>query len=353
MRKRASRPLGRCLAELASLVEGRVEGDPDRIVEGISTLERAGERDLSFVTPAYREQVAESRAGALLVGEELAGLERDLLVAPDPRYALARILELLHPPAATLGGIHPTAVVDESATIDASASVGAFAVVGAGSTVAARATLKPHVVVGRRCSIGEDATLYPQVVLYDGCDIGARSILHAGVVLGCDGYGFATHEGEHVKLRHVGRTVVEADVEIGANCAIDRALLTETRIGEGTKIDNLVQVGHNAQVGRGCLLVSQVGISGSTTLGDGVVMAGQSGVAGHLELGDGSRVAAKSAVFKSVPAGRTVAGIPAVDAGHWKRTQALVNRLADLRRRLLRIERRVEGEQDQDQEHDR
>ena len=148
----------------------------------------------------------------------------------------------------------------------------------------------------------------------------------------------------HVKLRHVGRTVVEADVEIGANCTIDRALFNETRIGAGTKIDNLVQVGHNAQIGRSCLLVSQVGISGSTRLGDGVVMAGQSGAAGHLEIGDGSQVAAKSAVFKSVPAGETVAGIPAIPAGRWKRSQSLFGKLGDLRRRLLRLERRIEAQ---------
>jgi UDP-3-O-[3-hydroxymyristoyl] glucosamine N-acyltransferase len=342
--------LGRRLAELAERVGGRIEGDPERVVQGLNTLERATEHEISFVSNVgYRDQIDASEAGVLLVGEDLADLERDLLIAEDPRFALAQLLELFHPIEAPEGGVHPTALVDPQAEVDPSASVGAFCVLGAGTRVGPRAVLHPHVVLGRSCSVGEGATLHPHVVLYDGCEVGERAILHSGVVLGSDGYGFATHGGEHVKLNHVGKAVVEADVEIGANCTIDRALFADTRVGTGTKIDNLVQVGHNAQIGRGCLLVSQVGISGSTRLGNYVVMAGQSGAAGHLELGDGSQVAAKSAVFKSVPAGETVAGIPAVGMGRWKRSQVLLGRLDDLRRRLLKLEKerdRGQGESD-------
>ena len=207
--------------------------------------------------------------------------------------------------------------------------------------IEAGAVLHSHVVVGRDCIVGAGAVLHPRVVLYDGVEVGARCILHAGVVLGSDGFGYAYHDGAHQKLRHVGRTVVEADVEIGANTTVDRALLEETRIGAGSKIDNLVQVGHNVRLGPGCVLVAQAGISGSTRLGAGVIMAGQSGLSGHLELGDGVRVAAKTAVFKSVPAGRTVAGIPAVDVADWRRQQALVRRLTELRRRLRELERRI------------
>jgi UDP-3-O-[3-hydroxymyristoyl] glucosamine N-acyltransferase len=167
------------------------------------------------------------------------------------------------------------------------------------------------------------------------------------VVIGSDGFGYAQHDGEHVKLNHVGRVVVEDDVEIGANTTIDRALLDETRIGAGSKLDNLVQVGHNVTLGRGCLLVSQAGISGSTRLGDGVVVAGQSGLSGHLKLGDGVQVAAKSAVFKSVDAGKKVAGIPATDASSWLRQQAMVARLVELGRRVAALERSAErGEQE-------
>ncbi len=334
--------MGHRLSELAELVGGRVEGDPGRVIEGLATLETAAETDLSFVIPGYRDQALASRAGAFLVGENVRGLERDLLVAREPRHALAALIEHFHPPVEkAAAGVHPSAVVDAAATIDPSATVGAFSVVGAGSVVAAGAVLHPHVVVGSSCRVGEGAVLHPHVVLYDHTTVGARSVLHAGTVLGSDGYGYASRGVEHLKLRHVGRTVVEDDVEIGANCAIDRALLAETRIGLGTKIDNLVQVGHNARLGPGCLLVSQVGVSGSTVLGKGVVMAGQSGVAGHLELGDGSRVSAKSAVFKSVAAGQTVAGIPAVEAGRWRRSQALLGRLDRMRQRIREIEREL------------
>ncbi len=324
--------MGRRLSELAALVGGRVEGDPDRTIDGLATLDEAGAGDLSFVIPGYRERAAASQAGAFLVGENVRGLERDLLVAREPRHALAALIDHFYPAErAGLAGVHPTAVIDATARVDEGAAIGAFSVIGPGSSVGAGAVLHPHVVVGASCRVGEDAVLHPHVVLYDRTEIGERTIVHAGVVLGSDGYGYASRGADHRKLRHVGRTVVEADVEIGANCAVDRALLAETRIGQGSKIDNLVQVGHNVRLGRGCLLVSQAGISGSTVLGTGVVMAGQSGVAGHLELGDGSRVSAKSAAFKSVPAGHTVAGIPAVETARWRRSQALIGRLDDTR----------------------
>ena len=341
--------MGRRLSELAELGGGRVQGDPERLIDGIATLSEAGETDISFVIPTYRERAPASSAGAFLVGEEMANLEGDLLIAPSPRHALARLIDEFHPPPERpAASVHPTAALDPEASVDRSATVGAFAVVGAGSRVEAGAVLHPHVVVGRECRVGSDAVLHPHVVLYDHTEVGARAIVHAGVVLGADGYGFASDRNGHVKLRHVGRTVVESDAEIGANTTVDRALLSETRIGAGTKIDNLVQVGHNARIGRNCLLVSQAGVSGSTRLGEGVVLAGQSGVAGHLEIGDGARVVAKSAVFKSVDSGRTVAGIPAVDAGRWRRTQALLNRLDEMSKRLREIERRLEREHEEE-----
>lgn len=332
----------RSLAELAGYLDARVQGDGERTVEGIETLDRATERHLSFVTePRRRRQAEASAAGALLVGEELATLDRDLLVTSEPRWALARLLELFYPLPERAAGVHPTAVVEEGAAVDASACVGPYAVIGAGSRIGAGAIVEAHVVVGPDCTVAEEAVLHPGVVLYARTRIGARSVVHAGTVLGSDGYGFVEREGRHRKLRHVGATVIGEDVEVGANCAVDRALLGETRIGAGTKIDNLVQVGHNVETGSDCLLVSQVGISGSSRLGDRVVMAGQSGAAGHLELGDGARVAAKSAVFKSVEAGRTVAGIPAIEASRWRRVQAVTAKLDEMRRRLRALERRL------------
>ena len=328
------------LAELAEQVGGEVQGDPDRLVDGIRGLESAGPGDLSFLAnPRYRKSAIASRAGALLVSAPASELGHDLLIVADPYFALAELLDLLYPPPSRSPGVHSTAVVGEGAAIDASARLGPYSVVGEDSKVAADVELHAHVVIGRDCQIGAGSELFPGVVIYDGVRIGERCRLHSGVVVGSDGFGYAQHDGAHVKLNHVGCVVVEDDVEIGANTTIDRALLDETRIGAGSKVDNLVQIGHNVELGRGCLLIAQAGISGSTRLGDGVIVAGQSGLSGHLKLGDGVQVAAKSAVFKSVEAGKKVAGIPATDASSWLRQQAMVGRLVELGRRIAVLER--------------
>ncbi|HEX3553950.1 MAG TPA: UDP-3-O-(3-hydroxymyristoyl)glucosamine N-acyltransferase [Thermoanaerobaculia bacterium] len=345
--------MGYRLAELAELVGGRVEGDPERAVETIRALEGAGPADLSFLTsPRYRAQAAASRAGALLVGPALAdraGLGRDLLVVDDPGYALALLLARLHPVTGSRRepGVHPTAILEPGCAVDPAAHIGPYVVIGTGSRIDAGATVHAFVAIGRGCAVGEGAVLHPHAVLYDGTEVGAAAIVHAGVVLGADGFGYATHGGVHHKVPQVGRVVVEADVEIGANSAIDRATLGETRIGAGTKVDNLVQVGHNVQVGRHCILCGQAGIAGSARLGDGVVLAGQSGVAGHIELGDRVQVAAKSAALAPVAAGKTVAGIPAVEIRKWRRQIALTSRLDKTSRRLRALERKL-GESAED-----
>jgi UDP-3-O-[3-hydroxymyristoyl] glucosamine N-acyltransferase len=336
------------LAELAARVEGRVEGDPERPVEGIRPLETAGERHLSLLKDArYRGQAEASAAGALLVGPGLAGAARgwgrDLLVAAEPDWALARLLALFHPPAERPAGVHPTAVVEPGALVDPAAHVGPYAVIGAGSRIGARAAVLAHAVVGRGCAVGEGAFLHPHAVLYDGTEVGEGCEVHAGAVLGSDGFGYATVAGVHHKVPQVGRVVLESGVEVGANSTIDRATLGETRIGAGSKIDNLVQVGHNVQVGRAAVLCGQAGIAGSTRLGDGVVLAGQAGVGGHLHLGDRAQVAAKSAALADVEAGTAVAGIPAVELGRWRRRVVLLGRLEELARRLARLERLVEA----------
>lgn len=332
------------LAELAELVGGRIEGDPDREVEAVRPLDTAGPRDLSFLTsPKYRERAAASGAGALLVGKGVApaGLGRDLLVVDDPSFALSRLIALFHPAEAREPGIHPTAVLEPGAEVDPSAHVGPYAVIGAGSRVGPGAAIHALAVVGRGCAVGPGAVLYPHAVLYDGTEIGAGSLVHAGAVLGSDGFGYATSRGAHHKVPQVGRVVVEEDVEIGANSTIDRAMLGETRIGAGTKIDNLVQVGHNVQVGRHCILCGQAGIAGSTHLGNYVVLAGQAGVAGHIHLGDGAQVAAKSAALTSVEPKMLVAGIPAIPLRKWRRQAVSLSRLETMNRRLKALEKRL------------
>lgn len=337
------------LADLARVIDGEVHGDNTVKIRRVRPLHLAQGSDLAFLAEAGLVAGARaSAAGALLTSPELAaqlvelGERRPLLLAPSPKLALARLLQALHPPRALPSGVHPTALVGEGCEIHPTAHLGPYAVVGELSRVGADAVVHAHVVIGHGCEIGSGAVLHPHAVLYDGTRLGRRVIVHAGVVLGADGFGYVTEGGEHVKVPQVGVTVIEDDVEIGANAAIDRAALEETRIGAGSKIDNLVQVGHNVTTGRGCILCGQAGIAGSARLGNYVVLGGQSGAAGHLEMGDGVQAAAKSAVLQSVPAGRKVAGIPAIDLLDWKRQSLMLPRLRDMARRLRTVEKELE-----------
>jgi UDP-3-O-[3-hydroxymyristoyl] glucosamine N-acyltransferase len=328
------------LGELAARVGGRVAGDPQRLLRGFRPLASAGPEDLSFFTDAaLRSEAEASAAGALLTGPSTSGLRHDLLIASDPGLALIELLRAFHPEPPTPAGIHPTAVVAAGARIAVDASIGPYVVVGEGASIGAGAVLHPFVCVGAHCAIGAAAVLHPHVVLYPRSVVGERVVLHAGTVIGADGFGYIARGGRHLKVPQVGRAVLEDEVEVGANSAIDRATLDETRVGAGTKIDNLVQIGHNVRVGRSSILCGQAGIAGSATIGDGVVLAGQAGVSNRVSIGDGARVAGKSAVFDDVAKGMQVAGTPAIEASRWRRQVALLRRLPEIRKRLTALER--------------
>ncbi len=329
------------LAELARRLGGRVHGDPGRRVGGVATLEAAGPRDLSFLThPRYREAARTSRAGAILVGAGAALEGRDLVEVADPYLALAEVLECFYPSPPFEPGVHPDARIGRDVRLGL-VRVGPFAVIGDRSRLADGVVVGAGCVLGEDCVVGEGTRLEARVVLYPGTRVGARCIVHAGAVLGADGFGFVRSGETYRKLPQVGRVVVEDDVEIGANAAIDRAMLGETVVGRGSKLDDLVMVAHGVRLGPSCLLAGQSGIAGSARVGARVTFAGQSGSAGHLEIGDECIIAAKSAVFDDLPPGSFVAGIPAVDHRQWKRAQALVRRLPELRAELRRLRQRV------------
>jgi len=335
----------RSLGDLADHVGGRVVGDRDRPIRGVATLDLAGPEELSFLTNVkYRKLAAESRAGAILVAPG-AGLEetRDLLEVEQPYLALAGILELFHPAPPRPVGISPDARLADDAQIGREVAVGPFTVVGSGCSLGDRAVIGAGCVLGDGATVGEESELKPRVVLYPQTRVGDRCLIHAGVVLGADGFGFATTSEGHRKVPQLGRVVIEDEVEIGANTTIDRGTLGETGIGEGSKIDNLVMIAHGVRVGAGSLLAAQTGIAGSTRLGARTVWAGQSGAAGHLDVADGTVVAAKSAVLQSVVKGAFLAGIPAVDHRQWKRAQAAARKLPELRRQLRELKARVES----------
>lgn len=353
------------LAELAARLGGRLVGADDdggRELSGVQNLRDAEPGDLSFlISPRYRRDAEASRAGALLVSPATAGSElgaalaarRPLVVVDDPELARSRALEILYPVELPRPGVHPTAVVEEGAEVAASASLGPFAVVGAGSRVADGAAIGAHAVIGRRCLVGAGSVLHPHVVLYDDTELGERVTVHSGTVLGADGFGYVSRADGHHKVPQVGRVVIGDDVEVGALSAVDRATVGATRVGAGSKIDNLVQVGHNVEVGRAALLCGQAGVAGSTRLGDGVVLAGQAGVSGHLDLGDRVQVAAASPVVRDVPAGTVVSStVPAIEVGRWRRQAVMLGRLDEMWHRLKALERRLAGREETGSDRD-
>lgn len=331
------------LDELARRLGCRLEGDGTQPVTRVAGIEHAGPGDVTFLANRrYASRVLTTRASAIIASDELAHAPCAILRTPQVYLTFARAVALLTPPSRPAAGISGLASVDPSADIGAGVSIGPFAVVGPRATIGARTILRAHVVVDTGATIGEDCELHAHVSIREDVAIGRRVIIQNGAVIGSDGFGFARRQdGTHEKIPQVGRVVIEDDVEIGANAAIDRPAVGETRIGAGTKIDNLVQVAHGVRLGRNVLLAAQSGIAGSTTLGDGVIMAGQSGATGHIELGAGAIVGAKSAVTKDVAPASHVAGVPAVDVAEWREATVLVRRLPDLRRAVAALDARL------------
>jgi UDP-3-O-[3-hydroxymyristoyl] glucosamine N-acyltransferase len=334
------------LEELARRLDCRLEGNSAQGATDITRAAALGEAapgDITFLSnPKYASLVPVTRASAIIADDLLTGAPCAVLRTTEVYLTFARAVGLLTPQTRPRPGVSSLASVDPTATIGPDASIGAFAVIGGGVRIGARSIVHPHVTIGADAVIGEDCEFHAQASIRDRVVIGDRVLLQNGAVIGSDGYGFARRaDGSHEKIPQVGRVVIEDDVEVGANSTIDRPAVGETRIGTGTKIDNLVQVAHGVKIGRHVLLAAQVGIAGSTTLEDGVIMAGQSGATGHVRLGAGAIVSAKSAVTKDVEAGRQVAGVPAGDIAEWRESAVLVRRLPELRRSVADLEARL------------
>lgn len=311
------------ISDIVSFVSGRYQGPADVLIDGVLPLSEASDRHISFLSnPKYAPQVETTRAAAVLVAEDLGGDDPRWIRVADPYIAMARVVARFFAGRPAPHGISSQASIAPSAKLGANVAVGAFTAIGEDVVIGDGVVIYPNVTIEPGSVIGDRTIIYPQVSIYYGSRIGRRCIIHSGVVIGSDGYGFATDEnGVHHKIPQVGIVRIEDDVEIGAGTTVDRAALGETVIGEGTKVDNLVQIGHNVRIGKRCLLVAQVGIAGSTELGDSVQVGGQSGFAGHLKIGDRARVYSKSAVFEDVPEGVWVRGIPAVSQREYVRQQ--------------------------------
>ena len=326
------------VAELAQLLEAQAGGDLQARISGAASLSAAQESDLSFVeSERNAPEALASRAGCLLAppGVDLPG--RTMIRVRNPRFAMARAMEILHPQPPPKPGIHATAQIGDGVTIGDDVSIGAFAVVGDKCRIGARCRIGAGCVLGERSQLGDDCLLHPRVTLYDGSQIGARVILHSGAVIGSDGFGYAREAGRYHKFPQIGSVELGDDVEIGANTTIDRGALGPTRIGRGTKIDNLVQVAHNVQIGENCVIASQVGISGSVTIGDNVVIAGQVGIGDHARIESGVVLGGQCGILPhkivkpSDPPGEPLWGTPARPLREHLKQQALLARLAKKR----------------------
>ncbi len=328
--------------ELAKLVQGTVAGDGSLVLKGVAPASSASEGDLTFADNEVHLGLASaSRASAVLVSSRWVADGKTSIQVAEPRIAFAKVLTIFFPEPSCKPGIHPSAVVASSATVHPSAHIGPLCVIGERAQIGPDAILVGHVNIGELAIVGEGSRIFPNVTIYHRVRLGKRVRIHAGTVIGSDGFGYAFGGGLHHKIPQVGAVVIEDDVEIGANTAIDRGALEATVIGAGSKIDNLVQIAHNVVVGKHCVVVSQVGIAGSTKLGSYVTLAGQVGLAGHLTIGDKVVVAAQSGVMTNIPAGEKWLGAPAAPDRQMKRQMLAAQRLPDLLKRVARLERHL------------
>jgi UDP-3-O-[3-hydroxymyristoyl] glucosamine N-acyltransferase len=328
--------------ELARRLGARVDANADLDVTGVASLEEAGPRDVAFLANArYHRKLGDTRAGAILVAPEVeVPVPAVLLRIPNPYLAFARALEVFHPPPPRTPGVHPAAAVDETAAIGRDVSIGAYAVVGRGARIGDGTVIHPHAVVYDEAVVGEDCVLHANAVVRERCVLGRRVVLQNGVVVGADGFGFAPGEGGRwTKIPQVGIVVVDDDVEIQANACVDRPSVGTTRIGRGTKIDNLVQVGHGCRVGEDALLCGQVGLAGSTEVGNRAILGGQVGVGGHVRIGDGVSVAAQTGIHTDLADGKQYGGSPAQPLREYMASASAYARLPDILRRLRALEK--------------
>lgn len=331
------------LGELAKYVGGRVCGDPNVEIQSVATLNKADKGDISFLANVkYEKMLSTTRASAVILGAETPNTVTSLLVAEDPYYAFMQIVVLLHGYRRHKKvGISPRAMISDTAKVGVDCNIHDFVTISDEAKIGNNCIIYPGAFIGEKTQVGNDCIIYPNVTIYEGCKIGNRVILGANAVVGEDGFGFATHKGVHHKIPHIGCVIIEDDVEIGSCCGIERGTLGDTVIGQGSKLGDLVAIGHGTRVGAHSLLVAQVGIAGSTTLGHHCVVGGQAGIAGHLTIGNMVTIAAQAGVINNLTDGQTVVGAPAIEANLGKRAYSLLQTLPQMRQDLHDMQKRL------------
>lgn len=329
------------LAELAELLNGKVLGDGAIEVTGVTNIDDAGTGDITFAVPPHLEKAGNSKAAAVVLPDSVTEYSKPAIVVSNPRLAFTRLLELFTPSQKVERGVHATAVVGTNVKLGNNVALLPYTVIADNVEIGDNTVIYPYSYIGHSSRIGSDSLIYPNVTVRENCQIGNRVILHSGAVIGSDGFGFVTVEKRHRKVPQVGNVILEDDVEIGANVAIDRATTGSTVVKAGTKIDNLVHLAHNVVIGENCFLVAQTGIAGSAKVGNNVTFAGQCGSAGHLTIGDNCVFAARAAAISDVPSGSFYAGFPARPHREWIKGEAAVSKVPDLIRKVRELERRL------------
>lgn len=333
------------MLELADLVEGDIDGNESLQITGVTDLDHAGPGDISFAVSVKNiEKLARSKASAVIVPREISEVHGPVIRVDDPYLAVALIHNRFIDTPFCAAGIHPTAVIGNDCNIDHEVSIGPLVSIGDRVDIGKKVVVHPGVVIGHDAQIADGCQIMANVTIGSACKLGKRVILHPGVVIGSDGFGYATNKlGQHIKRPQVGNVFIEDDVEIGANSCVDRATFGTTRVKQGSKIDNLVQVGHNVTIGESSIIVAQAGIAGSSSLGRNVVLGGQVGISGHIQIGDQVMVGSKSGVHNSIPEKTIVSGYPAVAHKLWLRTSAIIAKLPDLARDVRILKKDVAG----------
>lgn len=335
------------LTEIAERVGGQIVGDGSTEITGVAGIKEAKGGDITFfANPRYETHLQSTSASAIIMAKNGAVDVRgkNLLVNPNPYVAFLRVIELFAPrDYEGIHGIHPTAVIGRNVSLGSSITLGPHVVVEDDAVIGDGTRVLAGSFVGFRAKIGRDCLLYPNASVREDSEIGDRVILHCGAVIGSDGFGFTKNGPSHIKIPQIGRVVIENDVEVGANTTIDRATVGVTLIKKGTKIDNLVQIAHNAVIGENTIIVAQVGVSGSTEVGDNVTLAGQAGIVGHIKIGNNVRVGAQAGVTKSIPEGTEVSGYPAREHSLSRRIYAGITKIPELIRKVASLEKRLEA----------
>jgi len=345
MKKQPEKPFtGLSVAELASILNCPFEGKGDTVIHAVSSLEKAKEGDLVFLADRKSRSLLENtRASAAIIPTEEKFDRIPVIRSKNPHLSFIKVLDLFYKAFRLDPGIHPQAFVSKSAKIGKDVSIGAFTVIGDDAEISEGTTIFPLVSIYPGVKIGRKTVIHSHVSIREECRIGDRVIIHNSAVIGSDGFGYIQEkDGSHVKIPQKGIVIIEDDVEVGANSAIDRAALGETIIKKGTKIDNLVQIAHNIEIGPNCILAGQTGIGGSTKVGKNVVMAGQVGITDHVTIGDDVIIAAKTGITKSIPRDSIVAGIPHMNINDWRKAWASMPHLYELLREVRKLKKRIE-----------